>query len=51
MTVTWEQIGLAPGMEAKIRNLWTKSDYATNDKGLFTTLVDPHDVVMLRVQP
>ena len=50
VSVSWEQIGLAPEMEAKVRNLWTKKDVGTY-KGRFMSTVDPHDVVMIRVQP
>ncbi len=50
MTVAWEQIGLAPGVEANVRDLWAKKDLGKL-KGRFTARVEPHGVVMLRVQP
>jgi alpha-galactosidase len=50
ISVSWEQIGLAPQMEAKVRNLWDKKDLGAF-KERFTAFVDPHDVVMIRVQP
>jgi alpha-galactosidase len=48
--VAWEQIGLAPGVEAQVRDLWAKKDLG-KFKGRFMTRVEPHGVVMVRVQP
>jgi alpha-galactosidase len=50
ITVAWEQIGLAPGAEAQVRDLWAKKDFGVT-KGRFTATVDPHDIVMIKVQP
>jgi len=50
ITVTWEQIGLAPGVEAQVRDLWAKKDLGPT-KGRFTAKVNPHDVAMIRVTP
>ncbi|MBP1623878.1 MAG: alpha-galactosidase [Acidobacteria bacterium] len=50
VTVAWEQIGLAPGVEATVRDLWAKKDLGRL-KGRFTARVEPHGVVMVRVQP
>jgi len=50
VTVKWEQIGLAPGVEAQVRDLWAKKNMGLF-KGLFTARVAPHDVVMIKVQP
>jgi alpha-galactosidase len=50
ISVTWEQIGLAPGAEAQVRDLWAKKDLGTF-KARFTATVKPHDVAMIRVQP
>jgi len=50
ITVSWEQIGLAPGVEAQVRDLWARKDLGKL-KGSFMTRVAPHDVVMIRVQP
>jgi alpha-galactosidase len=50
ITVSWEQLGLAPGVEAQIRDLWAKKDLAPS-KGPFTAQVKPHDIAMIRVQP
>jgi alpha-galactosidase len=50
VSVSWEQIGLGPEVSAKVRNLWTREDIGSV-KGRFTAEVEPHDVVMIRVQP
>ena len=50
VTATWEQIGFAPGMEAQVRDLWGKKDLGSF-KNRLTTRVEPHGVVMVRVQP
>jgi alpha-galactosidase len=50
VVVSWEQIGLAPGVEAQVRDLWAKKDLGKL-KGRFMAKVEPHDVVMIRVQP
>jgi len=50
ISVTWEQIGLAPGVEAQVRDLWAKQDVG-KIKGRFMAKVDPHNVVMIRVNP
>ena len=50
ISVSWEQIGLAPGIDAQVRDLWAKKDLGSF-KTRFTVTVKPHDVVMIRVQP
>jgi alpha-galactosidase len=50
ITVTWEQLGLAPGVEAQVRDLWAKKDLKPA-KGRFASTVAPHDVMMIKVQP
>lgn len=50
ITVSWEQIGLALGVKAQLRDLWAKKDLGTL-KDRFMTRVEPHGVVMIRVQP
>jgi len=50
ITVAWEDIGLAPGGKAAVRDLWKKSDLGSFP-GRFEAKVEPHDVVMLRVTP
>jgi alpha-galactosidase len=49
ISVSWEQIGLAPGFEAGVRDLWAKKDLG-RFKGRFTARVDAHDVVMVRIE-
>jgi alpha-galactosidase len=48
--VAWEDIGLAPGQKATVRDLWKKADAGTFT-GSFKGKVDPHDVLMVRVTP
>jgi alpha-galactosidase len=50
VSVSWEQIGLAPSVEAQVRDLWAKNDLGAF-KDRYTARVNPHDVVMIRVQP
>jgi alpha-galactosidase len=50
VSVNWEQIGLAPGVEAQVRDLWAKKDVGPF-KSRYTARVGPHDVVMIRIQP
>ncbi len=50
VTVAWEQIGLAPDVEAQVRDLWAKKDLGKFKKQ-FMSSVEPHGVVMIRVQP
>jgi alpha-galactosidase len=50
ITVSWEQLGLAPGVEAQVRDLWAKKDLGPF-KARYMARVGPHDVVMIRVQP
>jgi alpha-galactosidase len=49
ISVTWERIGLAPDFEAGVRDLWARKDLG-KFKGRFTAKVDPHDVVMVRIE-
>jgi alpha-galactosidase len=50
LSVSWDQIGFAPGIQAQVRDLWAKRDLG-RFKGHFTARVEPHGVVMIRVQP
>ncbi len=50
VSVSWEQIGLAPGIDAQVRDLWARKDLGSI-KDRFTARVEPHGVVMIRVQP
>ena len=50
ITVGWEDVGLAPGGKAAVRDLWKKADLGSFS-GRFEAKVEPHDVVMVRVTP
>jgi alpha-galactosidase len=50
VSVSWEDIGLAPGGKALVRDLWKKTE-AGSFTGLFEAKVAPHDVVMVRITP
>jgi alpha-galactosidase len=46
----WEDIGLAPGAKALVRDLWKKADAGAFD-GRYEAKVEPHGVVMVKVTP
>lgn len=50
IAVDSNHIGYAPSMRGKLRDLWTHKA-AGNWKGSFSATVQPHDVVMLRLDP
>ena len=50
IAVAWEELGLAPGGKALVRDLWKKADLGSF-AGRFEAKVEPHDVVMVRVTP
>jgi len=50
IAVSWEDISLAPGEKALVRDLWTKADVGSF-AGRFEAKVAPHDVVMVRITP
>jgi alpha-galactosidase len=50
ISVSWEDIGLAPGGKALVRDLWKKTE-AGSFTGRFEAKVAPHDVVMVRITP
>ncbi len=50
IAVAWEELGLAPGGKAVVRDLWKKADLGSF-AGRFEAKVEPHDVVMVRVTP
>jgi alpha-galactosidase len=50
IAVSWEDVGLAPGGKAAVRDLWKKADLGSFS-GRFEAKVEPHDVVMVRVTP
>jgi alpha-galactosidase len=47
---TWTQLGIPAKQRAKVRDLWAHRDVRTR-AGSFTARVEPHGVVMLKVQP
>jgi alpha-galactosidase len=49
MGVAFEEVGLAPGSQALVRDLWQKEDAAAH--GRFQATVEPHGVVMVRITP
>ncbi len=48
--VEWAEIGLAPGTNAVVRDLWTHADVASV-AGQFEAKVGPHDAAFLRITP
>jgi alpha-galactosidase len=48
--VTWAQLGLPANKRAKVRDLWAHRDVGRRS-GFYTATVEPHGVVMLKVQP
>jgi alpha-galactosidase len=46
----WEDIGLAPGAKAAVRDLWKKADLGSFT-GRFEPKVVPHGVVMVKITP
>lgn len=50
VAVSFEDIGLAPGGKAKVRDLWRKADLGPSS-GRFEAKVEPHGVVMVKVAP
>jgi len=48
--VTWDQLGIPAKQRAKVRDLWAHRDLGTR-AGSFNATVEPHGVVMLKVQP
>jgi alpha-galactosidase len=50
VSVFWEQIGLAPSAAAQVRDLWARKDLGSL-RDHFTAEVEPHGVVMVRIQP
>jgi alpha-galactosidase len=47
--VAFEEVGLAPGSKALVRDLWLKTDAEVH--GRFQAKVEPHGVVMVRITP
>jgi alpha-galactosidase len=50
ITAQWEDIGLFPGGEATVRDLWQRKDLGTFT-GSFKETVEPHGVAMVRIEP
>jgi alpha-galactosidase len=50
VSVSWEDIGLAPGGKVLVRDLWKQTE-AGSFAGRFEAKVAPHDVVMVRITP
>jgi alpha-galactosidase len=50
ITVNWEDIGLFPGGQAMVRDLWKKADEGMTT-GRYRATVGAHDVVMITVTP
>jgi len=46
----WEDVGLAPGAKALVRDLWTHADVGTFE-GRYEAKVEPHGVVMVKITP
>ena len=50
ITVDNDDLGDASTMRAKVRDLWTHKEVG-NWKGSYSATVEPHGVVMLRLNP
>ncbi len=50
ISVTWEEIGYAPRMEAEVRDLWAGKKLGKYSGG-FSSRVASHDVVVINVMP
>jgi alpha-galactosidase len=50
LSVAWVELGMPYAAEPMVRDLWARKDLG-RIKGTFTTRVQPHDVVMIRVTP
>ena len=50
ITVDNDHLGYAPSMRAKVRDLWAHKEVG-NWKGSYSATVEPHGVVMLRLNP
>jgi len=50
MTVYFNTLGIKSGVSATVRDLWLHKDMGVYSSA-FTTLVDPHGVVMIKVTP
>jgi alpha-galactosidase len=50
IAVAWEEIGLFPGANARVRDLWKKADVGVVT-GHYEAKVAPHGVVMVKITP
>jgi alpha-galactosidase len=50
ITANWDQLGCPDKLQAAVRNLWAHRDLGRR-AGSFSATVEPHGVVMLKVQP
>ena len=50
VAVSFDDIGLAPGGKALVRDLWKKADLGS-PSGRFEAKVEPHGVVMVKIAP
>jgi len=50
MTVNWSDLGLLPGENMLVRDLWEHADKGTYTNS-YSATVNSHDVVMLRISP
>ena len=51
VALRWEDLGLAPGARARVRDLWARRDLGEFAGGFVGTAVAPHDCMVLRVTP
>jgi alpha-galactosidase len=50
LAVSWDDVGLAPGTRALVRDLWKKADEGSF-AARYEAKVGPHDVVMVKITP
>jgi len=50
VTVSWEQLGYPPEVEARVRDLYAEKDVGTFAEA-FTAGVDIHDAVVVKITP
>jgi alpha-galactosidase len=50
LTAQWEALGLFPGTQAVVRDLWKQADVGSFT-GRYQAKVEPHGVVMLKLTP
>jgi alpha-galactosidase len=50
MTVTWEQLNLPPGLQADVKDLWSRK-LTKKVRTSYTGTVASHGVIMVRISP